>query len=279
MRNPHHPIRLAALFVSCAAMVVVAAIAAADTEPAGDKGEKTDKVDASKQPIPAETAAQLGSLKGLNVFAGDEKSPALKLRGSDARQQLAVTGSYEKGAVRDLTRKVRYDVAPAGVVRVDEKGLVTAAGDGSATITVKSPEGQSATLSVTVEQFTASVPVNFANQIVPIFTKLGCNSGGCHGKSGGQNGFRLSLLGFEPTEDYEHLVKEARGRRLFPAAPDRSLLLLKATGTMPHGGGKRLDVGSRRLPPDRPLDRPGHAVRQAGRPGRCPASRSSPTAA
>src|SRR5258706_6526149 len=87
-------------------------------------------------------------------------------------------------------------------------------------------------------------PLNFTNDIVPIFTKAGCNSGGCHGKSSGQNGFKLSLLGFEPAEDYEHLLKEARGRRLFPAAPDRSLLLLKATATVPHGGGKRLNSGS-----------------------------------
>jgi hypothetical protein len=87
-------------------------------------------------------------------------------------------------------------------------------------------------------------PINFANQIVPLFTKAGCNGGGCHGKSSGQNGFRLSLLGFEPTEDYEWLVRESRGRRLSPAAPDRSLLLLKATGTLPHGGGKRMEVGS-----------------------------------
>ena len=88
-------------------------------------------------------------------------------------------------------------------------------------------------------------PINFANQIVPIFTKAGCNAGGCHGKSSGQNGFKLSLLGFEPSEDYEHLTREAKGRRIFPAAPERSLLLLKATGELPHGGGKRLEKGSR----------------------------------
>ena len=92
-------------------------------------------------------------------------------------------------------------------------------------------------------RFTNDPPVNFPNQIVPIFTKLGCNTGGCHGKSSGQNGFRLSLLGFEPTEDYEHLVKEGRGRRLFPAAPERSLMLLKATGTDP--ARRRAADGSR----------------------------------
>jgi len=87
-------------------------------------------------------------------------------------------------------------------------------------------------------------PINFTNRIVPVFTKLGCNSGGCHGKASGQNGFKLSLLGFEPEVDFAALVKEGRGRRLVPAAPERSLLLLKATGQMPHGGGKRLEADS-----------------------------------
>src|SRR5215207_6881138 len=87
-------------------------------------------------------------------------------------------------------------------------------------------------------------PLNFPNEIVPIFTKYGCNAGGCHGKASGQNGFKLSLLGFEPQEDHEYLVKEARGRRLFPASPQASLLVTKATGQVAHGGGKRLDPES-----------------------------------
>ena len=95
-----------------------------------------------------------------------------------------------------------------------------------------------------VERFANPLPINFKNQIVPIFTKLGCNSGGCHGKASGQNGFKLSLLGFYPEDDYEFLVKESRGRRLFPTSPGESLLLLKPSGRFPHGGGKRMDVGS-----------------------------------
>ncbi|MEY2725981.1 MAG: hypothetical protein RLZZ458_1848 [Planctomycetota bacterium] len=88
-------------------------------------------------------------------------------------------------------------------------------------------------------------PVSFVNDVVPVLTKHGCNAGVCHAKAGnGQNGFQLSLLGFEPAEDYEHLVKEARGRRLFPAVPENSLLLLKATGQVPHGGGRRIETGS-----------------------------------
>ncbi|MFO0916919.1 MAG: DUF1549 domain-containing protein, partial [Planctomycetaceae bacterium] len=88
-------------------------------------------------------------------------------------------------------------------------------------------------------------PVSFVNDVVPVLTKAGCNAGVCHAKAGGgQNGFQLSLLGFEPQDDYEHLVKEGRSRRLFLGAPDRSLLLLKASGRMPHGGGARLDPDS-----------------------------------
>lgn len=83
--------------------------------------------------------------------------------------------------------------------------------------------------------------VSYLNDIVPILTKSGCNMGICHAKAGGgQNGFQLSLLGFEPVEDYERLVLERRSRRLSLVSPEQSLLLLKATGKMPHGGGVRL---------------------------------------
>lgn len=88
-------------------------------------------------------------------------------------------------------------------------------------------------------------PISFINDVGPILTKAGCNSGGCHAKAGtGQRGFRLSLLGFEPQEDYEHIVKEGKGRRVFPPAPEQSLLVLKASNIVPHGGGKRLDPKS-----------------------------------
>ncbi|MEO1983010.1 MAG: S-layer protein, partial [Fuerstiella sp.] len=83
--------------------------------------------------------------------------------------------------------------------------------------------------------------ISFVNDVMPVLTKAGCNTGVCHAKAGGgQNGFQLSLLGFEPQEDYESLVKEGRGRRLFRAAPERSLLLMKASGQTSHGGGIRL---------------------------------------
>jgi hypothetical protein len=81
----------------------------------------------------------------------------------------------------------------------------------------------------------------FETDIEPILTVRGCNSGGCHGKSGGQNGFALSLFAFDPAFDHASIVSAARGRRLAPASPFDSLLIQKGTGLVPHGGGKKLD--------------------------------------
>ncbi len=180
----------------------------------------------------------------LHVRSEGDASPALRLIGPDARQQLLATATLSNGALRDVTRKVSYLVAPENVAKVSKQGMLTPLNDGEATITAKTSDGLEATLAVSIKRFKESMPINFPNQIVPIFTKTGCNGGGCHGKSAGQNGFRLSLLGFEPEEDYEHLVKESRGRRVFAAAPERSLLLLKGVASLPHGGGKRLDPDS-----------------------------------
>ncbi len=87
--------------------------------------------------------------------------------------------------------------------------------------------------------------VSFFNDVIPVLTKAGCNLGVCHAKAGGgQKGFQLSLLGFEPRDDYEQLVSETRGRRLSFTQPEQSLLLRKASGRVPHGGGIRLPAES-----------------------------------
>src|SRR5262245_24938951 len=85
---------------------------------------------------------------------------------------------------------------------------------------------------------------NFENDIVPLLSRYGCNSSGCHGKAEGQNGFKLSVFGFDPAADHAALVKEGRGRRVQPSAPEQSLLLTKMSGTVAHGGGVRLARGS-----------------------------------
>jgi len=95
------------------------------------------------------------------------------------------------------------------------------------------------------EVWAADGKISFVNDIVPVLTKAGCNAGACHAKAGGgQNGFQLSLLGFESAEDFEHLVMEGRGRRISLTNPSQSLLLLKASGEIAHGGGKRLPKSS-----------------------------------
>jgi hypothetical protein len=140
---------------------------------------------------------------------------------------------------RDATRDARYTSSNTAVARVDDKGYVTPAGDGSAYIRIECGN-QKLDIPVRVSGFDSYRPVDFGQEIVPLLSRMGCNAGGCHGKASGQNGFKLSLFGFDAAFDHAALTKEARGRRIFPAAPDHSLLLLKATGQVPHGGGKRM---------------------------------------
>src|SRR5580693_8565908 len=86
--------------------------------------------------------------------------------------------------------------------------------------------------------------VTFERDVEPILTRAGCNAGACHGKARGQNGFALSLLGFDPAHDYDAIVKDAGGRRVSRLMPAESLLLGKATARLPHGGGLRLAPGT-----------------------------------
>jgi hypothetical protein len=167
----------------------------------------------------------------------------IDLQGMDDAQQLILTAGLSGGRLQDLTGDVKYESADNKVARVTSTGRVVPVGNGSTEV-IASYGDKVVKIPVTAKNCDVNLPINFGNQIVPIFTKLGCNSGGCHGKASGQNGFKLSLLGFEPEVDFNALVKEARGRRLFPAAPDNSLLLLKAVGAVAHGGGKRMEVGS-----------------------------------
>ncbi len=187
-------------------------------------------------------SAALGAAQ-LQIHGGAPDGQTAVLRGADAMLQLLVTASEAPGQARDATRQVTWKSEPEGLLQISPSGRATPLGDGTVTLTA-SLDGAQASATVVVEGAAADRALHFKNDIVPVMTKYGCNGGGCHGKSEGQNGFKLSLLGFEPGEDYEHLVHESRGRRLFPAAPESSLLLLKGTGEMPHGGGARMERGS-----------------------------------
>jgi len=116
----------------------------------------------------------------------------LLVKGRDARQQLFVTGVYSSGQLRDHTRKVTFTSEPANIVKIDAQGLLTPVADGTATVTATDAAGLKATLQVTVTGLTNDVAINFTNQITPIFTKLGCNGGGCHGKASGHARIRAA---------------------------------------------------------------------------------------
>lgn len=191
----------------------------------------------------------LALLAGLAVpadspFARIEVAPAeVRINGSDGLAQVVVTGIDARGEPVDLTPSARYAMADATIARVEPGGLVRPSKDGRTALTIKAG-GKTATVPVVVADMANARPVHFVGEVVPILTKFGCNAGGCHGKSTGQNGFKLSLLGFDPRSDFDALVREGRGRRVFPPEPRQSLFLRKPTASIPHGGGRRFAVGS-----------------------------------
>lgn len=185
--------------------------------------------------------------------AGDESSPkilrlvaeppAVELRGAGDDHGFLVTAEADDGRWIDVTREATVSSADPKIVAVENSRLVAVA-DGQAEITV-SHAGRTAKIQVTATE-TALVPVpSFRNQVVPVLTRYGCNQGGCHGKEAGQNGFKLSLRGFAPEEDYNRLILESAGRRMNHASPDLSLVLAKASNRIPHKGGELFPKDSR----------------------------------
>ena len=140
----------------------------------------------------------------------------------------------------DRTRDVRYTVGDPTIISVSAEGLIRPLAEGITQLWI-SHGSDRLVVPVKVSGFEKPLPVSFPYEIQPLLTKARCNSGGCHGKAEGQNGFKLSLLGFDNESDFDALVKETRGRRLNFTNPEASLLLLKATARMPHGGGAKID--------------------------------------
>jgi hypothetical protein len=159
-------------------------------------------------------------------------------------QRLGVLGEYADGRAWDLSRQATFRSSAPAVAAVDARGVVTPAGDGRAVLTVRA-RGLSASVPVQVKNARADVPVSFTREVVPLLTRAGCNQGACHGSQHGRGGFKLSLLGFDPAFDYSQIVQSAEGRRVVLSEPERSILLLKPTLTMEHGGGERFRAGGR----------------------------------
>ncbi len=177
----------------------------------------------------------------LTVRTGAGAGP-IRIKGAEMRTQVLVM----EGGTRDRTREVRFSIAPVGVASIDASGYLVPVADGEATLTVTPPEAGALPIQVPVSvmEFGKSISTSFPNDVVPVFTRNHCNTGACHAKAAGQNGFRLSLFGYESASDYDQIVSHSRGRRVSPSAPANSVLLLKASGEIPHEGGARLEKDS-----------------------------------
>lgn len=163
-------------------------------------------------------------------------SPAnVVLDNPEATQQVLVRSPL----AGDLTRLASYKVADASIASVDALGLLVPRAEGKTTLLIQHGKDE-ARIAIEVRGLRTPRSVSFETEIMPILSRAGCNSGSCHGKAEGKNGFKLSVFGFDPQVDHQALTMEARGRRIVPGAPEESLFLRKATGQVSHKGGKRI---------------------------------------
>src|SRR5262245_20153613 len=165
------------------------------------------------------------------------------LDGPHASQRLVVVATAKGEATADRTSGATFRTSDAKVATVDDKGVVRPAGDGTATITATAGQ-DSASIKVTVRKAKATEDWSFRNHVIPVLTRLGCNSGACHGALAGKGGLKLSLRGYDPAADHFAMTRQALGRRVDPHDPAHSLILLKPTRSVPHGGGRKLDKDS-----------------------------------
>ena len=181
-------------------------------------------------------AKVLAEASGLSVFPEEAQMVA------EGQQRLLVYQRLAKGLTRDLSREAEFTSDNPSVVMISN-GVLQAMGAGLAKVRI---EVASKVLSVDIAVAPADkdARLSFVGDVLPILAKAGCAGGSCHAKPQGQNGFSLSVFSFDPKSDYREVVKDQRGRRVFPALPVESLLLKKPTLAVEHEGGKRLEVGS-----------------------------------
>jgi hypothetical protein len=164
------------------------------------------------------------------------------LFGKGSFQRLSVIAHYADGTTADVTASATCTSAKPSVATI-AGDVVRAESDGAATISVRFG-GRQATTTALVQRASTPLAASFAADVMPLLTKLGCNGGSCHGALNGQNGFKLSLFGYEPGPDWEMIVNTHNGRRINRTDPERSLLLQKPAFEMTHGGGKLIRKGS-----------------------------------
>ena len=176
------------------------------------------------------------------------------LWGAKASQHFLVIGKYSDGLERDVTAESRFSISDSKVAKVDAEGRVVALADGTAVLTA-SLEGRSVKTEVRVEGSQETRPFSFARDIGGILTKRGCNDSSCHGGVKGKGGFKLSLNALYARDDYQWIVEGGTFQVLTTEAgekiprinlkePEKSLLLMKATMGVSHGGGQPLRPNS-----------------------------------
>jgi hypothetical protein len=165
------------------------------------------------------------------------------LRGRGSQQQLLVGGLAGDTYIGTVPTNATFATSNPNVATVDGEGVVTAVGDGRAIVTARAG-GLVTSTTVQVERASVPYPLTFRNHVLPVLTKAGCNSGPCHGALAGKNGFKLTLRGYDPELDYLTLTRQASARRINKLEPAMSLMLLKPTLAVSHGGGKRFGTGS-----------------------------------
>ncbi len=153
-----------------------------------------------------------------------------------------VIARFGDAATHDVTRQAKLTLADPSIARI-AGGTLKPLKDGATTLTVEY-RGLSAELPVTVKNAATPRPVSFQLDVMPVLTSANCNTGSCHGSARGKDGFHLTLYGFDTEGDHFRLTREAPGRRINLALPEESLLLTKATGAVPHTGGKLIDKDS-----------------------------------
>ena len=189
-----------------------------------------------------------GGLNVLSSFSGPPPSELrvfptnINLTTKGDRQSVVVQAVYADGLTRDVTSDASFTLANKALAKID-RGILYPAADGKTDLQIKYG-GQIVTLPVTVAQANVERPISFNLDVMPVFMKAGCNSGSCHGSSRGKDGFHLSLFGYDPEGDYHRLTRESIGRRINLALPSESLMIEKALGKVPHGGGERFKADS-----------------------------------
>ncbi len=177
---------------------------------------------------------------------GDELAilpQSARLVGPHARQRFVVERVEAAVGVGDMTAKAVFASDNPRVAVVDRGGFVRPVGDGLATITA-TVDGRTARAVVSVEDAARDEPWSFRNHVEAVLTRQGCNAGACHGAAAGKNGFRLTLRGYAPEVDFAAMTRQTLGRRVVKTAPQESLILLKPTGAIEHGGGVRFTTES-----------------------------------